>query len=296
MKNFKEYITTINEWKLSDQSVNNVDLEELFDSKEAEKQKTLDDLFKNVIIKKYNQLTNSTDQISYDVHTFRYTHGAYLLYSRMSDYIKSKYAYDIEDMECCFSIKFKGDSKLVMHGLYIENDFLGFGFDFPGKTRIIDSIFTKLNFSVVKSEYKYDKTKLYMYNNKKCDKKLFSILICKILFNLVKELGIRNDIDRTLKPGEVLPGYTFEDIKNRYDNIFDEVRLMRTGNVNLGHLYQSGYYGDDKFVIYCNIDFNNGVLIRRTRYGQTSQFIHKPDADTAFDAFDAILRKRGYNI
>ena len=104
-------------------------------------------------------------------------------------------------------------------------------------------------------------------------------------------------INTELKPGEVIPGYKFEDIENRYKGVFSNIETLRTGNIRLSGL-NGGNADGDTFTIYCNVDFNEGVLIRRwgADSDRASKLMQEVNPDDLFNRFDEYLRKRGYNI
>lgn len=126
--------------------------------------------------------------------------------------------------------------------------------------------------------------------------------ICDIINKTVNKLGLDDVSNWTIKPGEVLPGWTIDDIKKRYDNIFDDIRVMRSGNVKLGHLKEHGIdhsYENSTFRIDTDIEYRNGIMVGRRLDGSSgsgNNFVLEPSTDKAFDELDKKLRKKGYTV
>lgn len=122
------------------------------------------------------------------------------------------------------------------------------------------------------------------------------------VYQLVQGLKPDDLSKLTVGPGEVLPGWTIDDIKKRYDSIFDDVCIMRSGNVKLGHLKEKGKdssYEHSTFRIDTNFKYRNGIMIGRRLDGGSgsgNNFVLEPTVDKAFDELDKKLRKKGYKI
>lgn len=126
--------------------------------------------------------------------------------------------------------------------------------------------------------------------------------ICDIINKSVNALGPDDVSNWIINPGEVLPGWTIDDIKKRYDNVFDDIKVMRSGNVKLGHLKEHGIdhsYENSTFRINTNIEYRNGIMIGRRLDGSSgsgNNFVLEPSTDKAFDELDKKLRKKGYTV
>ena len=88
-------------------------------------------------------------------------------------------------------------------------------------------------------------------------------------------------------------------IKERYGDLFDDYRILRTNNVTLGKIKEigSGMYDGNSFTIY--LTDPNEYLIRRITYRfggvYPSKFIEGfSTLEDTFNKFDEKLRKRGY--
>ena len=96
----------------------------------------------------------------------------------------------------------------------------------------------------------------------------------------------------------------FNILNTRYPDMFDEMRIMKTGNIKMGKItpqYQisNGKYNTSEFVFYI---YNDSVIIRRTEldtyYGGTHpvKFVDLKTLSETLDKFDALLTKRGYKL
>lgn len=195
---------------------------------------------------------------------------------------------------------------------FVENDF--FMMDVTEKSAKLRDIITDIMKKYDVEIYKKDNGRQYWGNNKKIQDSYYWIalninygynefveLVCDFIRDLYQELGI-GVINREMKQDEVIPGWTLDDIKKRYDKIFDDIKVMRSGNVKLGHLKEHGIdhsYENSTFRIDTDIDYRNGIMIGRRLDGSSSSgnnFVLKPTADEAFDELDNKLRKKGYKL
>ena len=96
----------------------------------------------------------------------------------------------------------------------------------------------------------------------------------------------------------------FNILNTRYPDMFDEMRIMKTGNIKMGKItpkYQisNGKYNTSEFVFYI---YNDSVLIRRTEldtyYGGVHpvKFVDVKTLAETLNKFDALLTKRGYKL
>lgn len=96
----------------------------------------------------------------------------------------------------------------------------------------------------------------------------------------------------------------FNVLNTRYPDMFDEMRIMKTGNIKMGKItpqYQisNGKYNTSEFVFYI---YNDSVLIRRTEidtyYGgvHPAKFVDVKTLEETLNKFDALLTKRGYKL
>jgi hypothetical protein len=102
--------------------------------------------------------------------------------------------------------------------------------------------------------------------------------------------------------GPVKTDEIFNVLNDRYPEMFDEMRIMKTGNIKMGKItpeYQisKGIYNDSEFVFYI---YDNYYLIRRVipnAYGSTpAKFIELKTLEETLNKFDALLTKRGYKL
>jgi len=95
----------------------------------------------------------------------------------------------------------------------------------------------------------------------------------------------------------------FNVINNRYVDMFDDIRLLKSGNIKLGrisskYLVSNGLYNDSDFTLYV---YKDEYVIRRTNHGTLSgtpaKFVQgfKTLSET-LDKFDKLLTKRGYKL
>jgi hypothetical protein len=96
----------------------------------------------------------------------------------------------------------------------------------------------------------------------------------------------------------------FNILNTRYPDMFDEMRIMKTGNIKMGKItpeYQisNGKYNTSEFVFYI---YNDSVIIRRTElntyYGGVHpvKFVDVKTLEETLNKFDALLTKRGYKL
>lgn len=106
-----------------------------------------------------------------------------------------------------------------------------------------------------------------------------------------------------LRTGPEKTDEIFNVLNTRYPDMFDEMRIMKTGNIKMGKLtpeYQisgGGIYNDSEFVFYI---YDNYYLIRRVipnGFGSTpAKFIELKTLEETLNKFDALLTKRGYKL
>ena len=96
----------------------------------------------------------------------------------------------------------------------------------------------------------------------------------------------------------------FNVLNTRYPDMFDEMRIMKTGNIKMGKItpqYQisNGKYNTSEFVFYI---YNDSVLIRRTEIDtyyvgvHPAKFVDVKTLEETLNKFDALLTKRGYKL
>lgn len=88
-------------------------------------------------------------------------------------------------------------------------------------------------------------------------------------------------------------------IKDRYGDLFDDYRILRTNNVTLGKIKEigSGMYDGSSFTMY--LTDPNEYLIRRVSpgfgSGHPSKFVQGfKTLEETLNKFDSLLKKRGY--
>ena len=88
-------------------------------------------------------------------------------------------------------------------------------------------------------------------------------------------------------------------IKERYGDLFDDYRILRTNNVTLGKIKEigSGMYDGSSFTMY--LTDPNEYLIRRISHGfggvHPSKFVQGfKTLEETLNKFDLLLKKRGY--
>lgn len=91
----------------------------------------------------------------------------------------------------------------------------------------------------------------------------------------------------------------FNVMYDRYDDMFSDVRLMKTGNIKLGrinddYLIDGGLYNGSDFTLYI---YEKEYVIRRSVPGSIGKFVKgfKSLSET-LDKFDKLLTKRGYKL
>lgn len=103
--------------------------------------------------------------------------------------------------------------------------------------------------------------------------------------------------------GEEKSDEVFNAINDRYVDMFDDIRLLKSGNIKLGgisskYLVSDGLYNKSDFTLYI---YKNEYVIRRTNLGSWSRtpakFVYgvKTLSET-LDKFDKLLTKRGYKL
>lgn len=86
---------------------------------------------------------------------------------------------------------------------------------------------------------------------------------------------------------------------NRYDDMFSDVRLMKTGNIKLGqinndYLIDGGLYNGSDFTLYI---YEDEYVIRRSVPGSIGKFVKGLNSlEKTLEKFDKLLTKRGYKI
>ena len=91
----------------------------------------------------------------------------------------------------------------------------------------------------------------------------------------------------------------FNVMSNRYGEMFDDVRLLRTGNIKLGHinndyLIDGGLYNGSDFTLYI---YEDEYVIRRSVPGSIGKFVKGLNSlEKTLEKFDKLLTKRGYKI
>jgi len=204
-----------------------------------------------------------------------------------------------------YLVKFLG-SNIEIHIFFVENKFLLIYFRYckRGEIKQIIPIMEQYNFIKHDTEDNYYSKyywREYFEHDKPCDITDFEYIISSLLVDIAKELNIVKIVFK-LKSGEILPGYTIDDIKKRYDSVFDDVKITRLGNVKLGHLREHGIdrsYEESTFTITTNIQYRGGVMVRRKQdfsSASGNNFVLKPTADEAFDDLDRKLKRKGYTI
>ena len=204
-----------------------------------------------------------------------------------------------------YLVKFLG-SNIEIHIFFVENKFLLIYFRYckRGEMKQIIPIMEQYNFIMHDIEDDYYSNyywREYFEHDSPCDVTDFEDIMGNLLVDIAKELNIVKIVSK-LKSGEVLPGYTIDDIKKRYDKIFDDVKVTPYGNVKLGHLREHGIdrsYENSTFTIVTDIQYRGGVMIRRKpdfSSGSGNNFVLKPNADEAFDDLDRKLKIKGYTV
>lgn len=86
---------------------------------------------------------------------------------------------------------------------------------------------------------------------------------------------------------------------DRYDDMFSDVRLMKTGNIKLGrinddYLIDGGLYNGSDFTLYI---YEDEYVIRRSVPGSIGKFVKSLNSlEKTLEKFDKLLTKRGYKI
>lgn len=128
----------------------------------------------------------------------------------------------------------------------------------------------------------------------------------KTLKNYIQEkLVINKDYKDT-------DNYLLNKCKDNWNNIFDNIHELKTGNIKLGkiklkdnNVKQNSSYRNSVFILYVKTPVENEILIRRTVNGMTAKWIvlnqnNFRDIDELFDALTEkikkLLSKEGYKI
>lgn len=91
----------------------------------------------------------------------------------------------------------------------------------------------------------------------------------------------------------------FNVMHDRYDEMFDDVRLLKTGNIKLGqinndYLIGNGLYNDSDFTLYI---YEKEYVMRRSVPGSIGKFVKGLNSlEKTLEKFDKLLTKRGYKI
>ena len=94
----------------------------------------------------------------------------------------------------------------------------------------------------------------------------------------------------------------FDFLNDKYKDMFDEMRLMRTGNIKLGkitsdYLIPNGTYNTSEFVFYI---YDDMYSIRRTKldvsYVHPNVFASGKTLEETINRFDELLTKRKYKL
>lgn len=125
------------------------------------------------------------------------------------------------------------------------------------------------------------------------------ILLEKLKVSAKNGLGDTSYIDE-LKPGSPEKAEAFlEFMKEKYGDLFDDYRILRTNNVTLGKIKDIGHgmYDGSSFTMY--LTDPNEYLIRRVSpgfgSGHPSKFVQGfKTLEETLNKFDSLLKKRGY--
>lgn len=106
--------------------------------------------------------------------------------------------------------------------------------------------------------------------------------------------------------------YFLNKCKDNWDNIFDDIHELKTGNIKLGkiklndnNLKSDSSYSNSVFTLYVKTPDENEIIIRRTVNGMPSKWIvlkqyNFRNIDELFDALTEkikkLLSKEGYKI
>lgn len=95
----------------------------------------------------------------------------------------------------------------------------------------------------------------------------------------------------------------FNILTEKYKDMFDEMRLMRSGNIKLGKITNEykipdGRYNTSEFTFYI---YEDSYLIRRTELNVTYtihpvKFVEFPSLRETLEKFDMLLTKRKYTL
>lgn len=86
---------------------------------------------------------------------------------------------------------------------------------------------------------------------------------------------------------------------DRYGKMFDDVRLLRSGNTKLGfinrdYLVDNGLYNESNFTLYI---YDDEYVMRRSITGSVGKFVKGLNSlEKTLEKFDKLLTKRGYKI
>ena len=124
---------------------------------------------------------------------------------------------------------------------------------------------------------------------------------------ILEKLFISNDTINTNDYGHIdaLPlgakkaEEVFNVMSNRYAEMFDDVRLLRTGNIKLGHIsneyaINDGFYNGSDFTLYI---YEDEYVMRRSVPGSIGKFVQGFNSlEKTLEKFDKLLTKRGYTL
>lgn len=120
----------------------------------------------------------------------------------------------------------------------------------------------------------------------------------KSLTEFINERLIVNKDYKVTK--EILPprSLTEQDIKLVWDDIFDDIKQLKTGNVKLGKLKlistKPSSYEGNTFRLYP--DYNGNIVIRRTTRGGVSIWISEKTIEEVTDKMKKLLYKEGWRL
>lgn len=126
-----------------------------------------------------------------------------------------------------------------------------------------------------------------------------NILLEKLKVSTKNSLGDTSYIDE-LQPGSPEKAEAIlEFMKEKYGDLFDDYRILRTNNVTLGKIKDIGHgmYDGSSFTMY--LTDPNEYLIRRISpgfgAGHPSKFVQGfKTLEETLNKFDSLLKKRGY--
>lgn len=120
----------------------------------------------------------------------------------------------------------------------------------------------------------------------------------KTLTEFINERLIVNKDYKVTK--EILPprSLTEQDIKLAWDDIFDNIKQLKTGNIKLGKLKlistKPSSYEMSSFTLYP--DYNGNAVIRRNYRSGTSIWISEKTIEEVTDKMKKLLYKEGWRL